>query len=171
MIIFESSLSSRYFHRGLEIHLLDKLGNAIPYVLGLYLVLRFAQLALAGDLPYLFTSGGMSILFWTEILVGSVFPLILFSIKRVRRNSNGLLWSSIVLLVGMILNRFNVSWFAVKHPDPLSYIPTFMANNAHYLPSLPEISISIGIFSAGILAFGLAAKYLPLFENESEGES
>ena len=35
-------------------------------------------------------------------------------------------------------------------------------------PSLPEISISVGIFSAGILAFGLAAKYLPLFESEEE---
>ena len=53
----------------------------------------------------------------------------------------------------MILNRFNVSWFAVRHPDPLTYIPNFMASNVHYLPSLPEISISIGIFSFGILAF------------------
>jgi Ni/Fe-hydrogenase subunit HybB-like protein len=43
-----------------------------------------------------------------------------------------------------------------------------MASNIHYIPSLPEISISLGIFSAGILAFGLAAKYLPLFENEEE---
>ena len=74
----------------------------------------------------------------------------------------------IILLVGMILDRFDVSWFAVRHPDPLTYIPTLMANNAHYLPSLPEISISVGIFSAGILAFGLAAKYLPLFESEEE---
>jgi Ni/Fe-hydrogenase subunit HybB-like protein len=41
-----------------------------------------------------------------------------------------------------------------------------MASNAHYIPSLPEISVSVGIFSAGILAFGLAARYLPLFEDE-----
>ena len=32
MIIFESSLSSRYFKRGLEIHLLAKLAKAIPVV-------------------------------------------------------------------------------------------------------------------------------------------
>jgi Ni/Fe-hydrogenase subunit HybB-like protein len=36
----------------------------------------------------------------------------------------------------------------------------------HYIPSLPEVLVSIGIFSAGILAFGLAAKYLPVFEEE-----
>jgi Ni/Fe-hydrogenase subunit HybB-like protein len=70
----------------------------------------------------------------------------------------------------MIFNRFNVSWFAVKHPDPITYVPTFMANHVHYWPSLPEVSVSIGIFSAGILAFGLAAKYLPLFESEHEAE-
>ena len=34
MIIFESSLSSRYFNRGLETHLLEKLAKAIPIALG-----------------------------------------------------------------------------------------------------------------------------------------
>jgi Ni/Fe-hydrogenase subunit HybB-like protein len=163
MIILESSLSSRYFHRGLETHLLEKLAKAIPIVLAIYLLVRFCQLTIAGDLKYLFTSGLMSILFWTEMLVSSVIPMILFSFKRIRQSPNGLLTGAIILLLGMILNRFNVSWFAVKHPDPMLYIPTFMSN-VHYVPALPEISISLGIFSAGILAFGLAAKYLPVFE-------
>jgi len=166
MTIFESSLSSRYFHRGLEVHLLEKLAMAIPYVLAIYLIVRFGQLALAGDLRYLFNSGLLSTLFWTEIIVGSVIPLIMFSLKRVRQSPKGLLTGAIILLLGMMLNRFDVSWFAVRHPDPITYIPTFMASNVHYFPSLPEVSISLGIFSAGILAFGLAVKYLPLFEDE-----
>ena len=87
-------------------------------------------------------------------------------IQEIRQSPSGLLTGAIILLLGMILDRFDVSWLAVKHPDPMTYIPTFMANNVHYLPSLPEISISLGIFSAGILAFGLAIKYLPIFEDE-----
>ncbi len=166
MTIFESSVSSRYFHRGLETHLLEKLAAFIPFVLGIYLIARFVQLALAGDLYYLFNSGMMSILFWAEILLGSVIPLILFSFKKIRQSPRGLLTGAIILLLGMILDRFDVSWLAVKHPDPLSYIPTFMASNVHYFPSLPEVSISIGIFSFGILAFALAIKYLPIFEDE-----
>lgn len=167
MIIFESSLSARYFHRRLEIQLLEKLAKVIPVVLAIYLLIKFGQLTLAGNLKYLFTGGLMSVLFWAEILVGVVTPLILFSVKRIRHSPNGLLLGSIILLLGMILNRFDVSWFAVQHPDPLTYMPTFMSA-VHYIPSLPEILVSVGIFSAGILAFGLAAKYLPVFEPEED---
>ena len=165
MIILESSLSSRYFQRGLETHLLAKLAKAIPVVLVIYGLLKFVELAVAGDLGYLFTSGIMSVLFWAEILIGIITPIVWFSIRKNRESANGLLTGAIIVLGGMILNRFNVSWFAVKHPDPMFYMPTFM-NNVKYFPTLPEVAVSIGIFSAGILAFGLAAKYLPVFEDE-----
>ena len=167
MIIFESSISARYFHRGLEIHLLEKLAKVIPVILAIYLLIKFSQLTLAGDLKYLFTGGLMSVLFWAEILIGVVTPLILFSIKRIRKSPNGLLIGSIILLLGMILNRFDVSWFAIQHPDPLTYMPMFMSA-VHYFPSLPEVLVSVGIFSAGLLAFGLAVKYLPVFETNED---
>jgi Ni/Fe-hydrogenase subunit HybB-like protein len=169
MIILESSLSSRYFQRGLETHLLAKLAKALPIVLGVYLVLKFGELAVAGDLGYLFTSGVMSVLFWAEILIGVIAPMIWFSVKKNQTSPSGLLTGAVITLLGLILNRFNVSWFAVKHPDPLTYIPTFMGN-VDYFPTFPEVAVSIGIFSAGIMAFGLLAKYFPVFEAEHETE-
>jgi Ni/Fe-hydrogenase subunit HybB-like protein len=169
MIILESSLSSRYFQRGLETHLLAKLAKALPIALGVYLVLKFGELAVAGDLHYLFTSGLMSVLFWAEILIGVIFPMIWFSFEKNRTTPNRLLTGAIITLLGLILNRFNVSWFAVKHPDPLYYMPTFMGN-VKYVPTLPEVAVSIGIFSAGIMAFGLLAKYFPVFESGHETE-
>lgn len=156
MVIFESSISSRYFHRGLETDLLDKLAGFVPYVVGLYLVVRFGELAFAGDLGYLFNSGVMSALFWMEILLGAIVPIVMFSYRRFRRNPAVLLGGAIVLLLGMILNRFDVSWLAVSRLTDVSYVP-----------SLAELSVSVAIFSAGILAFGLVARNLPLFE---EGE-
>jgi len=165
MTIFESNLSARYFKRGLEKHLLEKLARLLPWVLALYLVMKGTQLALEGHLGLLFTSGIMSILFWAEIIVGVLVPLVIFSIRRLRHTAAGLFTGAVLLLLGMVLNRFNVSWFAVRHSDPLLYIPTFMGK-VSYIPSLPEMAVSIGIFSAGILAFGLAVKYLPVFEDE-----
>jgi Ni/Fe-hydrogenase subunit HybB-like protein len=167
MIILESSLSSRYFKRGLESKLLEKLAKATPFVLIVYLAIKFGELIYNGELNYLFASGTMSILFWVEILLSSLVPIAWFSFRRNRENPNRLLLGAVIMLTGMILNRFDVSWFAVKHPDPLSYLPTFMSN-VHYIPTLPEISVSLGIISAGILAFGLAVKYLPVFESEHE---
>ena len=165
MIILESSLSSRYFQRGLETHLLAKLAKALPITLGVYLVIKIIDLAVAGDLGYLFSSGIMSVLFWAEILIGVIFPMVWFSMKKNRENANGLLTGAIVTLLGLILNRFNVSWFGITHPDPLFYMPSFMGH-VDYFPTIPEVAVSIGIFSAGIMAFGLLAKYFPVFESE-----
>ncbi|HEX8991018.1 MAG TPA: Ni/Fe-hydrogenase cytochrome b subunit [Anaerolineales bacterium] len=157
MVIFESSMSSRYFHRGIEIHLLEKLARAIPFALGFYLLVRFVQLGVSGDFQYLFTSGRLSLLFWLEISIGSVIPLVLFSFKRIRQNPSALLAGAVILLVGMILNRFDVSWLGIHR-----------LTNVSYAPSLMELSISAAIFSFGIFAFGLAARYLPLFEGHAE---
>jgi len=44
-------------------------------------------------------------------------------------------------------------------------MPTFMGN-VKYFPTLPEVAVSIGIFAAGVMAFGLLAKYFPVFEDE-----
>lgn len=166
MIILESALSARYFKHGLESHLLEKLARAIPIVLALYLVVKFGELMLSGDARLLFSSGTMSVLFWVEVLIGAVIPMILFSIKKIRSSAKGQLGGAIIVLAGMILNRFDVSWLAVKHADPLTYLPEFMGN-VRYLPTIPEVLVSVGIFSGGILAFGLAAKYLKVFESES----
>ena len=165
MIILESSLSSRYFQRGLETHLLAKLAKALPIALGVYLVIKVADLAIAGDFGYLFSSGLMSVLFWAEIFIGVLFPMVWFSIEKNRNSPSGLLTGAIVTLLGLILNRFNVSWFGITHPDPLFYMPSFMGH-VDYFPTFPEVAVSIGIFSAGIMAFGLLAKYFPVFEAE-----
>ena len=165
MVIVILLISFRYYRLTLDISLLGKLAAAIPYLLGIYLAVKFAQLTFAGDLHYLFSSGWMSVLFWSEILVGAVVPLILFSIRRLRQSPEGLLIPSIILLLGMTLNRFNVTLLGVKHFDPITYMPTFMSE-VHYYVSVPEFTVSIGIFAAAILAFGIAVKYLPIFENE-----
>jgi Ni/Fe-hydrogenase subunit HybB-like protein len=157
MIIFESSMSSLYFRHGLETNLLAKLAGAIPFSLAAYLVVRFAQLALSGNVRYLFSSGILSVSFWAEILVGAIVPMAFFAIPRNRRDPRSLLIGASLLLLGMILNRFNVSWLGIHRLTEVGYVP-----------SLAELSISAAIFSFGIFAFGLGAKYLRLFDEHGE---
>jgi Ni/Fe-hydrogenase subunit HybB-like protein len=157
MIILESSLSASAFGRGLETPLLEKLARAAAVVSGIYLLMKFGELAWNGELGLLFSSGWMSLLFWGELLLGSVVPMVLFAMPRVRHSPRGLLVGAASLLLGMILNRFDVSWFAIRRLTDVGYLPT-----------LPEISISVAIFSFGILAFILAARYLPLLDSQEE---
>lgn len=164
MVIVESTLSSHAFGVGLETHLLKKLALADVFVLLIYLVIRFTQLTLTGNLGYLFSSGMMSLLFWGEIIVGALIPIALFSQKKVRESPKGLFIGGLFVVFGLIFGRFNVSWLAIEHADPLTYIPTFMSK-VDYFPTLPEVAVSFGIVAAGVLAFNLAAKYLPLFEH------
>jgi Ni/Fe-hydrogenase subunit HybB-like protein len=154
MVIFESWASARAFHRGLETHLLSKLAQAVPYVLGVYLLLKLGDLAVEGKLNLLFQSGLFSILFITELMVGSVLPIVLFSIPRVRASANGLLIGALCVIGGLVLNRFDVGLLAQIHLGGLSYVPNWA-----------EFAVSFGIIAAGVLAFGAVAKFFPLFEN------
>jgi Ni/Fe-hydrogenase subunit HybB-like protein len=158
MVIFESSLSSRAFHRGLELDLLGRVAKVIPFVLGLSLVLRFGILAVESKLGLLFTGDPLTLLFWLEVLVGGVVPIVLFALPAVRCSPRGLLAGALATIAGLMLNRFAVSWLAIAHPAGVSYAPNWM-----------EIAVSFGIISAGVLVFAVVARFFPLFEEERHG--
>ena len=152
MVIFESLLSAKVFRRGLEMDLLSSLGRAIPYILGLYLVLKLGDLILAGDFGRMFEGSFQSNLFLLEIVVGVILPIVLFALPQVRQNPTRLFWSSVTVIVGLIFNRFNVSVLGMQRPAGMRYFPHWM-----------EFAITIGLISGGLLAFTLAVRFLPIF--------
>lgn len=152
MVIFESWVSARAFHRGLELNLLGRLARAIPFVLGGLLLLKLGDLAWTGKLPLLF-QGGAAWLYWLELLVGFAAPIGLFALPRVRQNQRGLLAGALFVIGGLMLNRFDVSWLALAHLGGQAYTPNWA-----------EFAISFGIIAAGVLAFGAVARFFPLFE-------
>jgi Ni/Fe-hydrogenase subunit HybB-like protein len=155
MVIFESLISARVFRRGLELHLLSRLGKAIPYILGVYLALKLGDLALNGKLSLLFALEPPALLFWLEVMMGSVAPIVVFS-RRVWRETPGrLLVGALLIIAGVMLNRFNVSLLTMSH-----------IGGQGYVPSLGEWAISLGIISAGVLAFAFVARFFPLFDVE-----
>jgi Ni/Fe-hydrogenase subunit HybB-like protein len=152
MVIFEAWVSARAFQRGLELPLLGRLAQAIPFVLGGLLVLKLGDLALSGKLPLLFR-GGPALLYWLELLVGFAVPIVLFALPPLRQSQRGLLIGALFVISGLMLNRFDVSWLALNHLGGQTYTPNWA-----------EFAISFGIIAAGVLAFGAVAKYFPLFE-------
>jgi Ni/Fe-hydrogenase subunit HybB-like protein len=158
MVIIEASLSARAFKRPLELRLLSQLARAIPYLLGVYLIVRLADLAVAGELALTVQPTQFALLFWVELLIGWVAPLLLLANARLRQQPKWLLAGAGLVVLGVVINRFNVSLLALGH-----------LTDQPYFPSIGEFAISLGIISAGVLAFALVARLFPLFEAESPG--
>jgi Ni/Fe-hydrogenase subunit HybB-like protein len=159
MVIFESTISSKVFKRGLEVELLGKLALAIPVALGAYLVLKIADLAYAGELDLMFKGNVETALFWLELGGGVILPTILFLLPAIRSSAMGLFWGALLVIAGVVLNRFDTSLIGVARPGGASYVPHIM-----------EFIVTISIIAAGVFAYSLAARFLPLFtEHVTEG--
>ncbi|MGC9093608.1 MAG: NrfD/PsrC family molybdoenzyme membrane anchor subunit [Bacteroidota bacterium] len=155
MITIESFFSSRAFHREIELPLLSQLGKVTVVALAVYLVLKIEDV-LGGNLfSYISTFNLEGILYWAEMILGVIVPIVLLSTPKVRRDKNWLFVSSLLVVLGFILNRMNVSITGIERSAGVSYFPSWM-----------EISITFMIVALGFAAFELAAKYLPVFPEE-----
>ncbi|MCJ7522039.1 MAG: Ni/Fe-hydrogenase cytochrome b subunit [Dehalococcoidia bacterium] len=159
MVIVESTLSSRAFGHTLSVDILGGLGRAIPYILGVYLVLRIAELVVSGELGMIFSETPLNILWWVEILGGVVLPIILFSRVSVRESKAKLFGAALLVVGGLMLNRFVVSWIALEPRVGTVYFPHWM-----------EFAVSVGLVADAIIVFMLANRLLPVVHHEEEAE-
>lgn len=152
MTIFESSLSSKYFGRELELSILRELGRVLLVVLSVYGVLRFEDLFHRGVLGRMLRPGYEMTLFWLELVLALIAPLVLLSIRKIRNSANGLYVSAVLVLLGFVTNRLNVSITGLEG-----------AAGVHYMPKWTEFAVTGAITAGGFALFGLAVKYLPIF--------
>ncbi len=153
MIIFESYLSAKAFRKNLEFELVSDVGRWIVVVLSAYLTWRFVDLLLNKKLSYLFVNSTETFLFWFEIIVGVVIPIILLSQSRIRLNRVGLFVSACFVIGGFLLNRLNVSVTSLVD-----------ASGVSYFPSIYEIIMTLFLVTLGVVIFNLAVQYLPVYE-------
>jgi Ni/Fe-hydrogenase subunit HybB-like protein len=160
MTIVESTLSSKAFKHGLELHLLADLAKYASIVLAVYLVAKLVDLVWRGAWPLLFEPTLQARAFWVEIGLGVIIPMILFAIKPLRQKPVILFSGALlVVLFGVVLNRLNVSLVGLWPYTGYIYFPSWM-----------EITITLTLVTIGVVAFGLAAKYLPVFPPEHQAE-
>jgi Ni/Fe-hydrogenase subunit HybB-like protein len=157
MTIVESTLSSKAFKRGLERDLLADIAKYAAVMLTVYLAAKFVDLAARGGLSYLREMSLQAATFWGEVILGGVVPILLFSIRPLRRKPAALFTgAAMVVLFGIVLNRLNVSMIGLYPYTGVIYTPSWM-----------EILVSVTIISLGVLAFGTAVRYLPVFPEEA----
>jgi Ni/Fe-hydrogenase subunit HybB-like protein len=152
MVIFESFMSSRAFKRQIEMPLLSQLGRVMVVILMIYTIIKIQDLLDRHALAAVFTTSLESVLYWVEMGFGVLLPMVLLAIPKVRLHKTGLFVSALMVVLGFVLNRMNVSITGMEGWA-----------NAGYFPSWMEIAVTVMIVALGFAAFALAARYLPVF--------
>ncbi len=155
MVIFESTLSTKAFGHKLELDVMSGLGRALPYILGIYLLLKLMDLTARGDIGLIFSAYPQNLLWWGEIIIGVILPIILFSMPSVRQSRSGVFWSAVLVVLGLVFNRFNVSMLALAMRPGFTYFPHWM-----------EFAISVGLVADALLVIWLAHRFLPIVNHE-----
>jgi len=149
MTVFESYHSARTYGYPFELKIVSNLTKAIPYVLGLYFVIRTGELIITGNYRYLLENGAPAILFLLEMIGGVLVPIVYFADAKTRNNLHGITWGAFFAMGGLVLNRLNAAL-------------SFFQGDA-YLPSWQELAVSVGLTCLGLIMFDAAVRFLPMF--------
>lgn len=160
MTIVESFLSRRAFGKSLEMELLVPLGRVALLLLALTSVIRFADFRHRGILGLVFQPTYEARLFLAEILIGTLAPAVLLILPKVRKHTTGLFLAALLIVMGVVLNRLNVSITGMER-----------SSGSIYVPALTEIAITLSVVGVGFLIFALAARYLPVFPEHEMKEA
>ena len=155
MIILEAYLSARAFNQGLNIRILSGLGKGVLTVVIIELIFRFSELILTGKIPLLFARANETYIFWLEIILGSVIPVMILTHPKFRVNRTGLYFASIFTISGFILNRMNVCVTSLVGSS--DYV---------YRPSFEEIGITLFLLLVALIAFKLVVENFHVFTRE-----
>ena len=148
MTVFESFHSARTYSYPFELKLVAKLTKAVPYVLGLYLVIKIADLFISGNFQYLLKGGAPTVMYVIEMIGGVIVPILFFADPKTRNDLHGITWAAFFTMGGLILNRMNTALIFFE--------------GGYYLPSLPEIAVSVGLTCLGLILFDAAVRFLPI---------
>ncbi len=155
VVVMESSLSSRFFHRKSETPMLGNLGKVMAWIIFAYAGLRLADLAIRGQLGHLF-AGSATIWFILEMALFLV-PAVMLLSPRVRRDPGSLFRAAFLIVLAGIMYRFT-TYLVAYNPGP----------GWAYFPSVPEMFITVGIVSLEIIAYIFIVKRFPILAGAAE---
>lgn len=158
MVIVESTASAWYFGRKVEVYLLRDVGHVLTWAIFGTLALRTTDLVLRGVGTELLVLNPQSFAFWIEALVGLIVPLALLLTPQFASSGRWLLVASLMVIVGLFINRMNVAVVGITSSYGEAYYPHWM-----------EWTITAGIVSAGVLVYLVICSNFPVF-TPSNGE-
>ena len=158
MVIFEATLSHRFFKDTMDRQHLDHkeevalgFARAAGFVMMGYFAILLLGLAADNDWAYLST--GFGVWYLIEILGFVLLPAFLFALGAREKKLRLIQATSLIAVVGILLNRFNVCLVAFNYHLP---------SEERYFPHWMEIGISVFMVFIFLLAFRFIVTRMPI---------
>ncbi len=158
MVVFEGMLAHAGMHAYMDKKHLDQsscvalsFSKAAALILFSIFVMRFVDMVVQGNFPYLFTSYGV---WWIVELFGFVLiPALLYAKGSRETNLPLCRFASVLAVAGIILNRFNVSMIAYNWQiDPAD----------RYFPCASEVMVSVFVVTMIVTVYRLICYHCPI---------
>jgi Ni/Fe-hydrogenase subunit HybB-like protein len=159
LVTIEHVLATRYLRLEPRVDLLAGLARIQIGLILVFLTLRLADLVYRGATDAALVFDWLSVSLWSELVLGFVVPLALFSVPDLRRSKWGLFAASSLLAVGVLMTRLNtaVIGMRVKHWES-------------YFPSVGEFMTTLGVLAGLVLVYGFLVRRLPIHREEPQGD-
>ncbi len=164
MVIFEGTLSHKKLHRMMDEEYLKHhdgvvlgFGKAASLVLFGYFAIKMIGLAYANNWHYL--TSGYGLWFMVEMLGFVALPCFLYAVGVREKNLGLIKKAAIITVLGIVLNRFNVSLVAFNYHLPSS---------ERYFPTMMEIGISVFVVTLGVVIFRFITTRMPIFHEHPD---
>jgi formate dehydrogenase iron-sulfur subunit len=165
LVILVEMWIAKAWKRQLRVPQLAAMGQITFWSLLVYLVFRLGDMAVRGQLVNAF-SGRFGALFTTELVLGSIVPLLLLGNGRQRARQSMLLAGALLTTLGVVFNRVNVVLFAMTLKGSMPQV-----SPETYAPTIVEWGLSVGLIAATIFLFGVAARLMPVLPKEESAQA
>lgn len=152
MVIFESILASRSFKLKPELPVLSSIARYTPVILLIYLAMKVTDVSIREVWPYAFEGSTEALMWWLEMLLGVVAPILILLSNKLRHTVGGLFTGASLVILGVVLNRINVFLIA--------YQPLYQEKA--YFPTIWEIMVTVGFISMLILVYRAIVMIFPV---------
>jgi Ni/Fe-hydrogenase subunit HybB-like protein len=134
-----------------DMSILSDVSKVIAPLLAMWGVFRFVDLISRDAIGYLWMWREETLLFWLEIALLVIIPVILLNQPKVRQNPQYLYGTCAIVVMGFITNRLNVSITALQ-----------TSSGIYYVPKWTEFAASLATITAAAVAFHYAIIYLDI---------
>jgi Ni/Fe-hydrogenase subunit HybB-like protein len=158
MVVVETTIVAKSLKRDSEMKILTPLSRFTILLLGIYMVLKVGDLVSRGAHTTLLDGSAQSLSFIVEVGLGVIVPWFMLVFSEVRRSQRYLFITSMMIVLGVLLNRVNV--FIVAYEPPFS--------DVSYYPAVGEVLITSGAVASIFFLYRAFITFFPVLSAHNQ---